>query len=263
MWNLELRGHGRSRELAEVAPGAERFSDYVDDVQRAARALPGPAFWLGHSLGGAAIYGAASQLRGDRAPRGVVGIGALYQFAQANAFLKLLGTLTHLAGTRGAPAGADAAGRVQVRSRLAGQLLGRLYGISDIAGFAFPISGWWPGSLEPPLLQERLERGFDWTSVRVWQEMSRWAATGEFEYDADWRQTDVPVLVVLGDEDHLMPPEDGRVAFDRSGSTDKALLVFNDWDHETHWGHIDLILGRLAPKHTWPAIAEWMELRSR
>ena len=261
VWNVELRGHGRSRALTDEAPGAERFADYVDDVVRAAGALPGPAFWVGHSLGGAAVYGAATQAPPEVTPRGVIGIGALYQFAQANAFLKLLGTLTHFAG--GASAGGRAAGRVQVRSRIAGQLLGRLYGISDIAGFAFPISGWWPGSMEPELLRERLEHGFDWTSVRVWQEMSRWAATGAFEYDAAWNQTDLPVLVVLGDEDHLMPPRDGRVAFDRSGSSDKTLQVFGDWEHETHWGHIDLILGRLAPRYTWPFLADWMELRSR
>jgi len=263
VWNLELRGHGRSRELAGAKDptGADAFADYVGDVQRAAAALPGPAFWVGHSLGGAAIYGAASQVADPRRPLGVVGIGALYSFAQANPFLKMLGTLTHLAGQSNS--GAQQAGKLQIRSRLAGQLIGRLYGISDVAGYAFPISGWWPGSIEPELLQERLERGFDWTSIRVWQEMSRWAATGSFEYDAAWQQTDVPLLVMLGDRDHLMPPKDGRVAYDRSGSQDKTLQVFDDWHHESHWGHLDLILGTLAPRHVWPMLADWMEQRSR
>ncbi len=259
VWNLELRGHGRSRELAPETVGAEQFADYVEDVLRAADALPDRAFWVGHSLGGAALYGAASQR--PQACRGVIGIGALYHFAQANRFLKLLGTLTHLV-SRPPPVGAPT-GRVQVRSRLAGQLIGRLYGISDIAGYAFPISGWWPGSIEPELLQERLEKGFDWTSVKVWQEMSRWAVTGAFEYDADWQAADLPLLVTLGDEDHLLPPADGRIAFARSGSSDKTLCVFDDYEHEVHWGHLDLILGRHAPRHVWPLLADWMELRSR
>jgi polyhydroxyalkanoate synthase subunit PhaC len=255
-WNLELRGHGRSREVAaDQAVGAEEFADYVQDIVRVAEALPGPAFWIGHSLGGAALYGAATEARGEAQPRGVIGIGALYRFGQANKLLNALGRLTHGARNKAwVPA-------LQVRSKLAGRLLGRLYGISDIAGYAFPISGWWPGSVEPELLSERLERGFDWTSVRVWQEMSRWAAEDVFEYDEAWQSTDVPLLVLLGDEDHLMPPADGRSAFDQSGSSDKTMLVFDDYHHETHWGHLDLILGKLAPRHVWPVIADWMDHR--
>lgn len=263
VWNLELRGHGHSRAEGDTdaVQGAERFADYVEDVVRAAGALPGPAFWVGHSLGGAAIYGAATQIQGPNRPRGVVGIGGLYTFAQDNPFLKLLGTLTHFAADPSRMGGAP--GRVQIRSRLAGQIIGRLYSISDIAGYTFPISGWWPGSMEPDLLQERLERGFDWTSVKVWQEMSRWAVTGTFDYDTEWRETDVPLLVILGDKDHLLPIRDGREAFLRSGSTDKTMQVFDDYNHGTHWGHLDLILGKDAPKHVWPLVAQWMELRSR
>jgi len=250
VWNLELRGHGRSRSAG--TSGAERFADYVDDVRRAASALPGRAFWIGHSLGGAAIYGASTQIAPSAAPRGVVGIGAIYKFGQANTALNLLGRATH--ALRDTPM----MQRLQVRTGLVGTLLSRLYAVSDVAGYAFPVSGWWPGSIEPALLEERLINGFDWTSVRVWQEMSRWAATGEFEYDGAWRQTTHPLLVILGDEDHLMPPDDGRVAYDRSGSDDRTLLVLDDWKHGVHWGHLDLVLGRRAREVVWTAIADWM-----
>ena len=100
--------------------------------------------------------------------------------------------------------------------------------------------------------------GFDWTSVKVWQEMSRWSSQGVFDYDERWQRTDVPVLVVLGDRDHLLPIPDGRMAFDRSASTDRQLQIFDDWQHETHWGHLDLILGRRAPDHVWPCIGAWL-----
>lgn len=255
-WNLELRGHGRSRR--EGTQGAEAFADYVADVRLAAAALPAPAFWVGHSLGGAALYAAAAELHreGLPLPRGVVGIGALYRFGGANRALGLLGRITH--SFRDAPW----MSALQVRTRLLGGLLASLYGVSDIAGYAFPISGWWPGSVEPEILQERLERGFDWTSVKVWQEMARWAATGLFEWDADWAGTDVPLLVIAGDEDHLMPPKDAASAYERSGSRDKTWHIFDDWHHEVHWGHLDLVLGRKASAHVWPFIGEWMEARS-
>ena len=64
VWNLELRGHGNSRSEGQL--GAETFSDYVDDVDQALDALPGPAVVVGHSLGGAAAYAVA----GRRAARG-------------------------------------------------------------------------------------------------------------------------------------------------------------------------------------------------
>ena len=82
VWNLELRGHGESK--GRGAP--ERFVDYVDDAAHVAEELGEPAFWVGHSLGGAVVYGAAT-----RVPmRGVVGIGALFRFAQANKTLQVL-----------------------------------------------------------------------------------------------------------------------------------------------------------------------------
>jgi alpha-beta hydrolase superfamily lysophospholipase len=255
VWNLELRGHGRSRPEGQL--GAESFADYVEDVCAAARALPRRTFMVGHSLGGACIYGAATELHNTpHAPLGVVGIGAVYSFGRGNPLLKAAGVVTHSLTER-----IPGLSRVQVSSRGVGRAIGHLLGIVDVIGYTAPVSGWWPGSVEPELLAERLEEGFDWTSVRVWQEMARWAATGEFEYDTAWQSTDVPVLVVLGDKDHLLPPEDGRVAFDRSGSSDKTMLLMSDWEHEVHWGHLDLVLGRFAPAHVWPRVEEWMRAR--
>jgi pimeloyl-ACP methyl ester carboxylesterase len=247
VYNLELRGHGNSRSSG----GAETFSDYVGDAERLAGVLGVPAFWVGHSLGGAVSYSLAT-----RAPvRGVVGIGALFRFAQANRFLNGLCRISHvLRGKR-------ILGNVNVRTRLAGQLLGRLYGITDIAGYAFPISGWAPGSVEPELLAERLEKGFDWTSVQVWLDMARWSFTDRFDFAEEWRQTDVPLLCISGDLDHLMPPADARAAFDESGSSDRTLLELEPWTTGLHWGHLDLISGTNAPTHVWTPILDWMGRR--
>jgi len=244
VYNLELRGHGRSRGDAR----AERFADYVEDLARAMRALDEPPFLVGHSLGATVAYAAATQ-----APaRGVVGIGGVYVFARQNPTLRTLARLTHAS---------PSIGGLQIRTKVFGEIIGRLYGLSDSLGYAFPISGWWPGSVEPEILAERLSVGFDWTSLTVWNEMCRWSATGSFDYDDAWRALDVPLLVVLGDKDVLVPPDDGRIAFDRSGSRDKSLEIFDDFAHETHWGHLDLVLGRKASAHVWPRVSSWMEAR--
>ncbi len=255
VWNLELRGHGHSRGLAEqkhLGLGAETFADYVDDVARVARELGPRTFLVGHSLGGAACYAAATQVPVG----GVVGIGALFGFGRHNWALGLLSRVTHRLDPLIRATG------LTVRTRGAGHLIQRLYHTTDIAGYTFPVSGWWPGSIERELLRERLVRGFDWTSVTVWLEMSRWCAEDRFDYQEAWAATDVPVAVVVGDEDHLMPLGDARHAYDLSGSSDRTLKVFEPYDHQVHWGHLDLILGRLAPSETWPWIEGWLRART-
>ena len=249
VYNLELRGHGNSRRDGQV--GAECFADYVDDVIRAAQAIPNPAFWIGHSLGGAAIYGAAATMTPLKC-LGVIGLGAVFHFGKGNFTMKTLCRISHK--LRHIPV----IEQLQVKTRLGGGFLSNIYGITDILGYTFPLSGWWPGSIEPDILQERLQKGFDWTSVKVWLEMSRWGATGRFDYEEQWQKTMVPLLVVLGDEDHLLTPESGRVAFDTSPSQSKELLLLDDFFHEQHWGHLDITIGHRAPSIVWPALEDWM-----
>ncbi len=256
VWNLELRGHGLSRGLAEGAHrglGAEVFADYVEDVARVVELLGPSTFLVGHSLGGAASYAAATRVEVG----GVVGVGALFGFGRHSPVLRVLSRVTRLLDPF------IRASNLTVRTRAAGQILGRLYQASDLAGYALPISGWWPGSVERELLEERLVRGFDWTSVTVWLEMARWCAEGRFDYEEAWGRTNVPVAVVVGDRDHLMPLGDARLAYDLAGSTDRVLKVFEPYDHEVHWGHLDLLLGQKAPHHTWPWIDAWMAERIR
>ena len=74
--------------------GAECFADYVEDVTRAAQAIPKPAFWIGHSLGGAAIYGAAATMRPLKC-LGVIGLGAVFPFGKGNLTMKTLCKISH------------------------------------------------------------------------------------------------------------------------------------------------------------------------
>lgn len=143
-----------------------------------------------------------------------------------------------------------------------GQLLGRLYAVTDIAGYGFPISGWVPGSMERDLLEERLALGFDWTSIEVWLEMSAWANGAVVPGTDAFRQVDVPLLVLVGDADPLVRPADARACYEASGSTDKRIVELDAFHHGVHWGHVDLLLGRKAPEVVWPIVVDWLTERA-
>lgn len=248
--NVELRGHGASRALG--AGNATDFAEYVDDLVRVVDACEQPPFVIGHSLGGG-VGVAASTLR---PLGGLVHLAGVYTFATANPTLRALARLTLQMepSLRRTP--------VRMSTGWAGRLLARMYAVTDIAGYGAPIAGWVPESLERELLAERLERGFDWTSVEVWLQMARWARGERFAWADAFQRTDVPLLVLCGDHDPLVREADSRACFEQSGSTDKEFVLFEPFHHRVHWGHVDLILGRHAPEVVWPVIADWIARRS-
>lgn len=244
--NVELRGHGGSGPAS-----AERFDDYVDDVLRVVDRCRIPPFVIGHSLGGAVGIGVST----ERRLRGLVHLAGVYGFASQNRTLRALARLTLAAGPllRAAP--------LRVRTGWAGEWIARMYAITDVAGYGAPIAGWAPDSIERELLAERLASGFDRTSAEIWLQMSRWATGEPFAHAERFRALDLPLLVIAGDADPLVRVEDARACYAASGSSDKELLVFDAFDHEVHWGHIDLVLGRRAREIVWPRIEAWLRLR--
>lgn len=248
--NVELRGHGLSREAG--AGNATAFDEYVTDAARVAAACDRPPFVVGHSLGGGVAVALATEAR----LAGVVHLAGVYTFAAANRTLRGLARLTlgFEPALRAAP--------IRLHTGWSGQLVASLYSVTDILGYGAPIAGWVPGSMERDLLEERLVRGFDWTSVEVWLQMARWADGEPFRWREAFRATDVPLLVIVGDADPLVTEADARACFEESGSTDKQYQLFDAFEHGVHWGHVDLILGRDAPRVVWPALLDWLRARS-
>lgn len=248
--NLELRGHGNSR--AYGAGNATCFEEYVTDLRRVVDRCDAPPFLIGHSLGAAVCLAAVAE---GADVRGLVHLAGVYHFARANRTLRALARLSLLAerGLLFAP--------VRLSTGWAGDLIARLYAVTDIAGYGAPIAGWAPDSMERPLLEERLRRGFDWTSVEVWLQMCRWATGEPFAWAERFCARDLPLLVIVGDQDPLVQIADVRSLYDGSCSRDRQLLVMEPFEHQVHWGHIDLILGRRAPEEVWPRLLGWLRDR--
>jgi alpha-beta hydrolase superfamily lysophospholipase len=255
VFNLDLRGHGRSRHFgARHCRGVE---DYVREDLPAAveeiQALSGgrPTWVIGHSLGGLVAYASAPTLSG--AVSGIVSIGSPYHFTRGSL---TLGVLTFFARALAlaplpnaplplAPVGAT----MRVLRRFAESPL-----------YPIPLRGWHAGSCEPHVLEQHLRLAFDRVVLAEMFDLFDWGAQRrfggrEFDYVERFEKMDIPLLVVAGENDDLAPPESVRPGFTRSRARDKSYRTLP-------LGHIDLLVGRDAPRMTWSLVTSWLNQRA-
>jgi alpha-beta hydrolase superfamily lysophospholipase len=260
VFNLDLRGHGRSRHLGARRPShvaefiREDVPAAIEEVQRLSGGRR--VFILGHSLGGLIGYAVAPSLRG--AVAGVATLGSPYHFTRGSLSLRLLGGLMLAVDRR------MSLGHFSVELNALGEAmrLARVFIESPI--FPLPIRGFAPGSMEPWVLGQHMALAMDQGSVTVLRNMFLSAAEsrqsghklgGLSGFAEAFEALDVPLLVVSGTLDDLAPPESVEPAFTSSRSTDKTYRAFPR-------GHIDILMGRDAPLTIWPLIDTWMTARA-
>ena len=260
-YNLELAGHGRSRDYG--TPPARAFSEYISDCAEIIAAVSrhsghSQVFLAGHSLGGAVCYGAAP--RCPERVAGVITFGGVYLFGQN----RLLFHIAKLVSTVDRRSGLLRRFGLGMKTEFLGKVLVALLPVANEISWSFPVAGWVPGSTEPEVIEERILRGFDWTGLNVFLTMMGWAAESRFDgedgsdYAAEFAALDRPLLVIAGNEDRLATPDDVRPAWENSASSDKTYREFSPVEDELHWGHLDIVLGAKASTHVWPLVSDWI-----
>lgn len=264
VFNLELRGHGRSRHLGAHPP--KHLSEFVehdvpaaiDEVQRLSGGRP--VYLVGHSLGGLISYASSAKL-GDRIA-GVVSLGSPYQFTRGSWSLSLIARVMSALEHTHLPASLDSSA-IELRPLSETVRLLRAFIESPI--FPLPIRGFVPGSVEPKVLSQHMALAMDVGSVAVLRMMFMGAAEarrggkclGELTDYADaFEGLATPLLVIAGTKDDLAPPASVEPAYLRSRSPDKTYRTFPR-------GHLDLIVGRESPQTIWPLIQSWLLRRAR
>ncbi len=261
----DLRGHGLSR--AHGAPYPEGFGDYVDlDVPALLRAASllsqqEEIFVIGHSLGASIAYCLDSPEQ--RWLRGIVSLAGPGHFARGTWFLRHLATGLHEIGRINPFRGLSPIPFLPVD--LAGWLLrrGRFYFDSPLS--LFPMALWYPRSIEPEILEERLTLGFDRTSVEILRFMFSWASTGRLEprkgvdYSSRLQTFTRPILFIVGAQDAVAPSASVEPAYAAAGSADKSFICLDSGPLAKGWGHLDLVCGKAAPAVVWPRILEWLQ----
>lgn len=259
VFNLDLRGHGRSRHLGARRPG--HVSEYIrEDVPAAIheiQRLSGgrKVTIIGHSLGGLIGYAVAPGLVSSI--EGVVTLGSPYHFGRGSMTLRALGKAM-LAVDRRVSLGH---GEVELKWLGESMRLMRLFVESPV--FPLPIRGYRPSAIEPEVLGQHMSLAMDQGSITVLRNMFLSAAEsrenghrlgGLSGYAEAFEAMDVPLLVIAGTHDDLAPQESVEPAFQRSRSRDKTYRTFPN-------GHIDILMGREAPHTIWPLVAAWTSAR--
>ncbi|MBW2529811.1 MAG: alpha/beta fold hydrolase [Deltaproteobacteria bacterium] len=261
VFNLDLRGHGRSRHLGARPP--KNLAEYVrEDVPAAIEEIrrlssSRPLFLVGHSLGGLISYAVAPLL--SDAVAGVVTLGSPYHFTRGSRFLAMFGTAM-LTLDRTLSFGH---GLVPLRHLAEVMRIARVFVESPV--FPLPIRGFSPGSLEPRVLGQHMSLAMDRGSVAVMRNLFLRAAEARasghrlgvlYGYASAFEAADLPLLIIAGSRDGLAPPSSVRPAYVRSHSSDKTYRAFPR-------GHIDLLVGRDAPTTIWPLVLAWLNTRVR
>jgi polyhydroxyalkanoate synthase len=254
VFNLDLRGHGRSRRL-----GARRchgIEDYVREdlpaaVEEVCMLSDGRPVWIiGHSLGGLVAYASAPELAG--AVAGVVSIGSPYHFTRGSMTLGALALFFRALNVAPLPNAPLPLAPVSFTMR-------SLWRFAESPFYPLPVRGWHAGSCEPDVLEQHLRLAFDRAALAEMVDLFDWASQRRFggresDYVERFEQMDLPLLVIAGANDDLAPPPSVRPAFLRSRSKDKTYRALP-------LGHIDLLVGRDAPKSTWSLVTDWLTKR--
>lgn len=261
VFNLELRGHGRSRHLGAHPP--KKLHDFVEEDVPAAleevQRLSGgrPAYIIGHSLGGLIGYAAAAAMPDKVA--GLVTLGSPYEFSRGSITLSMVAHF--LTAVDQSFYLGD--GNLPLKPLSEAMRLCRAFIESPI--FPLPIRGFAPRSLEPLVLGQHMALAMDTGSVSVLRTMfmtSVQARRGGHwlgdlgDYADQFEALDLPLLVIAGSKDDLAPPVSVQPAYERSQSSDKTYRAFPR-------GHIDLLMGRDCPQTIWPLLHSWLTTRVR
>lgn len=263
-WIVELRGAGLSRKKDWKARALTylktdwTFDDYVHkDLPVAVRHIQEKTghkklHWVGHSLGGTLVYAAIEALGNGVCASGVTlgaAMGAVGKVGLVKFLLKvdpLVRRMPCVPMKRLAQAGLPLA-------RWLAPLEDNFFYAAD--------------NIDLSVIEKGLEVAVENVSSALFLQLHDWykhnhfrSRDHSFSYRRHLKDIHAPFLVIAGSVDGLTAYPDVHCAFREIGSKDKSFRVFSrETGCRTEYGHMDLVLGRNAPREVFPAIADWLK----
>jgi pimeloyl-ACP methyl ester carboxylesterase len=250
----DLRGAGRSAQ-----PHTWTLDDYLDrDLPALIEGVLAASGqdrirWIGHSMGGILMLMYGIEHRQAPISR-LVTVGSALDYRPGKNVYQTLRRWRPLAGSL------------------------RTFPFGEIARSFAPIAGVGPvlpaegmnfhrANVERGVCREIMTQGFGSIPLALFDSLNTTFDPQGFSRD-DGRvvylqrvaEFEIPTLMVAGSRDMQCPPETARATLQRlCGVRDKhALFVGKDYGQPEDYGHLDLLVGKRAPREVWPAIEAFL-----
>jgi pimeloyl-ACP methyl ester carboxylesterase len=262
-WVIELRGTGMScrngwiQDTLAKSKGDWTFDDYifkdlpalVGHIQK--RTKRKKLHWIGHSLGGTIVYAAIETL-GNEVCASAVTLGAAMSSTAKPGIIKTLLKLDPL---------------YKKIPFLPLKRLARL--ASPSTRWLAPVEDnfiYGSKNIDLETIETGLRKAVENVSTTVFLQMHDWyknnhfrAHDRNFSYRDNLKKIRAPFLVCAGSVDGLTPYPDVHFGYREISSKDKKFRVFGrDHGCRTEYAHVDLVLGKNAPREVFPEIANWL-----
>jgi pimeloyl-ACP methyl ester carboxylesterase len=259
VWNLSLRGTGRSLKPLKAGPESWSLDDMIErdlpavigHVQKETRSRN--VIWLGYEVGGLLAYGYLEK-RGRAGVAALVTIGTPVTFThQEQELMKGLlrvdesPTLKKLF--------------LYLNMSFLGRLLIPL--IPKIEELFYNRENI-HDEIKEKLLEDLLvdiNPGILQHLLLIIRRGEFVSAKGDFNYRKNLTQIQIPILLIGGEGDKVAPPSAIRGVYEAVGSADRTLRIFGPRSKDSvAYGHIDLVLGKKALQEVFPVIGKWLKL---
>ncbi len=258
VWNLSLRGTGRSLKPLKGGPKSWTLDDVMEkDLPAVIRYVQKESgsrsvIWLGYEMGGLLAYGYLEKKR-EAGLAALVTIGAPATFNRPEQEpMKRLLSLEESPTLK------------KVFLYLNGPFLGRLLipFMPKIAELFYNRDNMEEETKEK-LLDEALveiDPGVLDQLLLMIRRGEFVSARGDFSYRKNLSKIQLPILLIGGEADKLAPPEAIRTVYETVGSANRTLRMFGPRSKDSvAYGHIDLLLGKKADEEVFPAIGKWLK----
>lgn len=267
-WIVELRGSGRSHPSSLMSRYLNQlrtnwtFDDYIfkdlPAVVKHIQSITGKKklHWIGHSLGGTVVYAAIETL-GNGVCASAVTLGAAMSASAKIGLIRFLEKFGPL--VKPWP-------YLPLKyMALAGAPLTRwLAPLED--NFFYSID-----NVDLSTLETSLKVAVENVSIPLFLQLHDWytknhfrSRDGSFSYRNSLKKIEVPFLICAGSVDRLTGFPDVHFPFRKIRSKKKRFRVFSrETGCRTEYGHMDLVLGRNAPREVFPEISAWLTTHDR
>ncbi|MCC6751192.1 MAG: alpha/beta fold hydrolase [Deltaproteobacteria bacterium] len=259
VWVLDFRGRGRSsrpRLWGRYRPNWS-FDEYLEfDLPAALAEIRGrtgasEVSWVGFGGGALAMLAVVAEREGPRLGRGVALAAPAYFRRQSEHISPWLVRLLRFVPSRALVA-------------LAAPLLGRV----NLPPFRWLCHA---DNVDGTIYRRVMVTAFSGCAPKELDQLADWlerdVLTG-FDDGRDYRKElariELPVLLISGPRDRLAPPSMVQETFETlEHARDKQLVVAGRLGGmSANYGHLDLLIGRNAPRDVFPLIARWLERRA-